>query len=211
MDDAGEPDPLDGDPRIAAHFGERFEAVAAFGALLREHGLERGLLGPRELSRLWERHLLNSAAVVPFLTGGALADVGSGAGLPGLVIAAMEPERKVTLLEPMERRAAWLEEAVGRLGLVNAEVVRTRAEDAPRRGQYGAVTARAVAPVARLVRWCAPLLAPDGAMILLKGRSAEEEVADAARFLAAARLVAEVREAPTLAGLEPTRVVLIHR
>lgn len=211
MDHAAEPDPLDGDPRVAVYFGGRFDAVAAFAALLREHALERGLVGPRELSRLWERHLLNSAAVVSFLPPGPLADVGSGAGLPGLVIAAMEPDRPVTLIEPMERRAAWLDEASGALGLTNVEVVRARAEDAPLRGRYDAVTARAVAPVARLVRWCAPLLAPEGAMVLLKGSSAEAEVAEARGALASARLHAEIIEAPTLPGLQATRVVLLHR
>jgi 16S rRNA (guanine527-N7)-methyltransferase len=211
MDDAVEQDPLDGDPRVAKYFGASFDAVAAFAGLLREHAIERGLLGPRELSRLWERHLLNSAAVVPFLKPGALADVGSGAGLPGLVIACMQPDRPVTLLEPMERRAAWLEEASTALGLRNVEVIRARAEDVPRRGKYEAVTARAVAPVVRLIKWCAPLLTPSGEMVLLKGRSAQEELTEAGKALTAVRLLADVVEAPTLPGLEATRVVLLRR
>ena len=89
----------------------RFDAVAAFAALLAAEGEKRGLIGPRELERLWERHILNSAAVVPFLGQGRIVDVGSGAGLPGIVIAAMLPDREVVLVEPMERRVAWLEEA----------------------------------------------------------------------------------------------------
>jgi len=207
----GAEDPLGGDPRLARYFGERLVAVAAFRDALVAEGEIRGLIGPREPSRLWERHLLNSAAVVPFLPAGAVIDVGSGAGLPGLVIAAMEPEREVILVEPMERRVAWLEEMVGRLGLENVRVIRARAESVAGLVRAPAVTARAVAPLAKLSRWCDPLLSDGGAMLFLKGRAAADEVATAAGDLRELRLSAEVLEATTLPELEPTRVIRVVR
>ncbi len=204
-------DPLAGDPRLANYFGERLGAVAAFRDALVAEGEKRGLIGPREASRLWERHLLNSAAVVPFLRDGAVIDVGSGAGLPGLVIAAMEPYREVVLIEPMERRAVWLEEIALRLGLANARVIRARAESAAGLVRAPAVTARAVAPLAKLARWCVPLVADGGQMLFLKGRGAADEVASAAGALRALRLEAEVLEAASLPGLEATRVIRLVR
>ncbi len=211
IDGASGIDPLTGDPRVAAFFGERFEAVEAFDALLREHGVEQGLIGPNEVGRLWERHLLNSAAVVPFLPDGPMADVGSGAGLPGLVVAAMEPERDIVLIEPMERRVAWLEEAVSRLGLERVRVIRARAEEAQGRVQVVSVIARAVAPISRLVPWCASLLSENGVMLLLKGRAAQAEVGAAENVLKREGFYAEVIEAMTLSGLEPARVVRLSR
>ncbi len=208
---APERDPLEGDARVAARFGDRYPAVRAFRDLLLAEGERRGLIGPREGARLWERHLLNSAAVVPFLPAGSVIDVGSGAGLPGLVVAAMLPEREIVLVETMERRAAWLTEAADRLGLDRVRVVRARAEALHGQETAEAVTARAVAPLPKLARWCEPLLAPGGAMLLLKGRSAADEVAAATTDLRALRLEAEVLEAPTLDGLEPTRVVRVTR
>ena len=208
--DSPGPDPLADDPRVAVFFGARYSAVAGFTGLLRELGPERGLVGPRELNRLWERHILNSAAVVPFLPAGTVADVGSGAGLPGLVIAAMEPKREVVLIEPMERRATWLGEVSGLLGLKNVRVIRARAEDVRGVG-VRAVTARAVAPLAKLVRWCAPLAGAEGEMLFLKGRSAVAEVEAAQAVIARAGFHAEVMEAPTLEGLAPTTVVRLSR
>jgi 16S rRNA (guanine527-N7)-methyltransferase len=204
-------DPLTGDPRVKEYFGERFEAVAAFAALLKGWGIERGLIGPRETGRLWERHLLNSAAIVPFLPDGPMADVGSGAGLPGLVIAAMEPERDISLIEPMKRRAAWLEEAVLVLGLQRVKVIRARAEEAWDRVEVNSVVARAVAPVARLAPWCEPMISAHGEILLLKGRSAVEEVVQAREVLTRMHLSAEVLEAPTIQGVESTRVVRLRR
>lgn len=204
-------DPLTGDPRVRDYFGQQYESVAAFTAMLAVAGVERGLVGPREVPRLWERHILNSAALVPFLPTGAVADVGSGAGLPGLVIALMQRDRAVTLIESMERRVAWLTEVVGALGLVNVTVVRARAEDLAGSLTVPVITARAVAPVAKLVRWCAPLLAANGEMLLLKGKSAEDEVREARPHLQRARLRAEIHEAHTIVGLEPTMVVRLSR
>ncbi|HEY0186715.1 MAG TPA: 16S rRNA (guanine(527)-N(7))-methyltransferase RsmG [Cellulomonas sp.] len=179
--------------------------------MLADEGVLRGLVGPREVDRLWERHLVNSAAVVPFLPeSGTIVDVGSGAGLPGVVIAAMRPAAEVVLLEPMERRTIWLSEVVQRLGLSNARVVRGRAEDQDLAAD--AVTARAVAALDRLYGWTLPLLARGGRLVALKGGRAADEVREAAET--GARLgggAPEIRVAPTLPGLEPTSVVLVTK
>ncbi len=201
---------IDGDA-LRELLGSRFDAVSSFAALLAQEGEMRGLIGPRELDRLWERHILNSAAVVPFLSEGHIVDVGSGAGLPGLVVAAMLPERDVTLIEPMERRVAWLIEAAAHVGLNNVRVLRGRAEEFREGVEADTLTARAVASIDKLVKWCAPLLAENGSMALLKGRSAADEIERAKYALRKARLTAEVVSAPTLPGLEPTTVVRLAR
>ena len=200
-----------GERTLRDFFGDRFDTVRSFVDLLAIEGETRGLIGPRELDRLWERHVLNSAAVVPFLGAGRIVDVGSGAGLPGLVIAAMLPEREVVLVEPMERRVAWLEEAAEVVGLGNVVVLRGRAEEVRDRVVADVLTARAVASIDKLVKWCLPLLGPGGEMALLKGRSAVEEIERAKYALRKARLVAEAVSAPTLPGLEPTTVVRLRR
>ena len=196
---------------LREYFGEHFDAVAAFADLLAAEGETRGLIGPRELDRLWERHILNSAAVVPFLGEGRIVDVGSGAGLPGLVIAAMLPTREVVLVEPMERRVAWLQEAAAKVGLTNVVVVRGRAEEVKGTVTADVLTARAVASMDKLIKWCLPLLGPNGQMALLKGRSAADEIERAKYALHKARLVADIESAPTLPGLEPTTVVRLRR
>lgn len=196
---------------LGAYFGDSFPSVSAFAALLAAEGETRGLIGPRELDRLWERHILNSAAVVPFLGQGRIVDVGSGAGLPGLVIAAMLPDRELILVEPMERRVAWLEEAAAQVGLANVVVVRGRAEEVKENVQADVVTARAVASIDKLIKWCEPLLAPEGHMALLKGRSVAGEIDRAKYALRKARLVAHIESAPTMDGVEPTTVVRITR
>lgn len=158
--------------------------LSAYGALLASEGVSRGLIGPREADRLWERHLLNCAVVVDPELGlvahsATVADVGSGAGLPGLVWAIARPDLTVTCVEPLLRRATFLEEAVERLGLSGrVQVVRARAEDQPVQAQV--VTARAVAPLVKLLPWTVPLLVSGGTLIALKGSSAQEEVAAAA-------------------------------
>lgn len=206
-------DPLNGDPRLAEFFGEGWQVVERFHALLCDQGVLRGLVGPRELPRLWERHLVNSAAVVPFLPdSGQIVDVGSGAGLPGVVVAAMRPNAQVVLLEPMERRTDWLSEVVSTLGLKNVTVLRGRAEDQVGTLAADAVTARAVAALDKLYTWTLPLLAVGGRLVALKGGRAGEEV-DAA-VDAGARLgggPAEVLTAPTLPGLESTTVVVVQK
>ena len=162
--------------------------LQSYAEFLASAGVERGLLGPREVPRLWDRHLLNCAVVAPMVPAGAhVIDVGSGAGLPGLVWAIVRSDITLTCLESLQRRATYLEEAVGALGLVDrVSVVRARAEDVVRgrasenslRGDV--VTARAVAPLDKLAGWTVPLLKPGGDLLALKGQSAADEV-EAAR------------------------------
>lgn len=205
--DAVAHDPWQGDARLESHFGAAWPALSGFHDMLASEGVLRGLVGPREVGRLWERHLLNSAAVVPHLpASGSVVDVGSGAGLPGVVVAAMRPDQHVVLLEPMERRVDWLQLVVSGLGLANAEVVRGRA---PEIGlTTDVVTARAVAALDKLLRWTVPLLRPGGTLVALKGSRAQEEV-DASRKVAAKLGIAEmeVREARALDGAEATTIV----
>jgi 16S rRNA (guanine527-N7)-methyltransferase len=162
---------------------------------------------------LWERHLLNSAAVVPFLpTTGRIIDLGSGAGLPGIVVAAMIPQAEVVLLEPMERRTDWLSEVAESLHLENVVVRRGRAQDEHGRLVGDAVTVRAVASLDKLYRWALPLLRRNGVLVALKGAKAEEEI-EAARHVGRklGAGVASVVDAPTIDGVEMTRVVRVVR
>jgi 16S rRNA (guanine527-N7)-methyltransferase len=149
-----------------------------FAELLAAVGVERGLIGPREVERLWDRHLLNSAVIAEAIPEGArVVDLGSGAGLPGVPLCLARPDLNLTMLEPMARRVAWLTEVVDTLSL-SATVVRGRAEEPAVRQQLAGadvVIARAVAPLARLWGWSAPLLRQDGQLIALKGESAEDE------------------------------------
>ncbi|WP_263120760.1 16S rRNA (guanine(527)-N(7))-methyltransferase RsmG [Cellulomonas fimi] len=206
-------DPLDGDPRLPALFGSAWDAVLGFHDLLADQGVLRGLVGPREVGRLWERHLLNSAAVVPFLpTTGQIVDVGSGAGLPGVVIAAMRPGAEVVLLEPMERRTDWLSEVVDQLGLTNARVLRGRAEDQIGSLRANAVTARAVAALGKLYPWTMPLLEVGGELVALKGGRAAEEVTSSGEVLARyGGGAVRIETAATLDGVEPTTVVVVRK
>lgn len=159
-------------------------SLARYAELLATAGVERGLIGPREVPRLWDRHLLNCAVAVPLVPEGAdVIDVGSGAGLPGIVWAIVRSDITVTCLEPLQRRATFLEEVVAELGLSGrVQVVRARAEDIVRgRGPVTSlrarvVTARAVAPMERLAGWTVPLVQPGGELLALKGRSAADEV-----------------------------------
>lgn len=166
-------------PEAAARVfpGDRLVLAERYAGLLAGDGVVRGLVGPREVPRLWERHLLNCAALAELMpTGATVCDVGSGAGLPGLVLAIARPDLRVTLLEPLLRRTTFLEEAVEALGLDNVEVERGRAEALHGRRTFGVVTSRAVAPLTRLLDWCLPLVAPDGVMIAMKGSSAAQEI-----------------------------------
>ncbi|WP_307844968.1 16S rRNA (guanine(527)-N(7))-methyltransferase RsmG [Actinotalea solisilvae] len=196
---------------LLSALGPARDVVGRFHDLLAEHGVTRGLIGPREVPRLWQRHLLNSAAVAALLPeSGTLVDIGTGAGLPGVVLAAMRPELHVILLEPMERRVTWLREVVEALALTNTEVVRGRAEQQHGRLVVEAVTARAVAPMDRLAGWAMPLLAEDGVLLAMKGSQAQEELDAAAGVIdqwgGGAREVLEVS-----AGGESTRVVRVRR
>ena len=164
----------------AAVFGAALDRAAAYVRLLATDGTVRGLIGPREVPRLWDRHLLNSAALAPLIpTGARVVDVGSGAGLPGIPLALARPDLTVVLLEPLARRVTFLDECVDGLGLANVTVVRGRAEEGPARRSLGGadvVTARAVAPLDKLAGWCLPLLRPGGRLLALKGSSAAEEL-----------------------------------
>ena len=170
-------------PTLAdAVFGDRVDVAQSFADLLTEHGETLGLLGPSEYPRLWTRHLINSALIAPLLDGG-VADVGSGAGLPGIPLAIARPDIQFTLIEPMERRANWLERMVRELSLDNVEVIRARAEEMPDQRSFDQVTARAVAALSKLIPWTAPLARYDGELLLLKGKSAEAELEKAAKVV----------------------------
>lgn len=166
-------------------FGDRYADAVRYAELLAEAGVQRGLIGPREVPRLWERHLLNCAVlseVVP--EGVTVCDVGSGAGLPGIPLALVRDDLKITLLEPLLRRTNFLTEVVELLGLDHVTVVRGRAEEVLGTLQpVHVVTARAVAPLDRLAGWGIPLLRPYGEMLALKGDTAEEELKSAATAL----------------------------
>lgn len=211
--DLGSADPLERDDRLPTYFGAAWDAVRGFAELLRMYGAERGLLGPNESGRLWERHLLNSAGVAALLPhSGTLVDLGSGAGLPGIVVAAMRPSANVVLLEPMERRTDWLQLVVNALDLPNVEVLRGRAEEVPGALMADALTARAVTSLDRLFRWAAPLVRPSGGLYAIKGARAGDEVAAAAgsaRRYGWSRV--RLEEVTTLEGVEVTRVVCAVR
>ncbi len=160
-------------------FGDRMSLAEQYGQALATEGVLRGLIGPREAPRLWERHLLNCAAAAELIPIGALViDVGSGAGLPGIVLAVARPDLTVVLVESLARRATFLSEVLAQLGLTGTRVVRARAEECPElRSSADVVTARAVAPLDRLATWCLPLIKVGGRLLALKGTTAAEEVA----------------------------------
>jgi 16S rRNA (guanine527-N7)-methyltransferase len=177
--------PSDGWEAEAAreYFGDRLPYAVRYAELLGSAGIERGLLGPREVSRLWPRHLLNCAALTELVSRETrVVDVGTGAGLPGLVLALARPDIRVDLVESLQRRVDFLHEVVADLDLgEQVRVIRGRAEDAGVRAIVGGapyVTARAVAPLDRLVKWCLPLLAPEGELLALKGATAGDELAE---------------------------------
>jgi 16S rRNA (guanine527-N7)-methyltransferase len=175
-------------------YGAEFPAINRYVDILRSTAVDWGLLGPREAERLWDRHILNSAALSGLIAADiAVADVGSGAGLPGIPLAILRPDLRVTLIEPLLRRSTFLTQTVEELQISDrVEVVRSRAED--HRQNYQIVVARALAPLDRLIGWCNPLRAPDGVILALKGSSAADEIAAAGRQLQAAQLQAEVLE-----------------
>lgn len=172
-------------PPDAAHavFGDRLRGAVAYAELLATTGVDHGLIGPREVPRLWERHLLNCAVVVDLIPSGSrVADVGSGAGLPGLVLAILRPDLHLTLVEPLQRRVTWLDTAVQELGLDDVEVRRARAQNATDLA-VDVVCSRAVARLSQLAGWSLPLLRDGGTMLALKGASAAEELQDAQQAL----------------------------
>lgn len=168
----------------AAVFGDRLALAERFTAILADTGVSHGLIGPREVPRLWERHVLNCAVIEDaFPHGASLVDVGSGAGLPGVALAVARPDLDVHLVEPMLRRTTWLDGVVEELGLENVTVHRGRAEELVGSVSAPWVTARAVARLDKLARWCVPLLADGGTLVAMKGRSAGEELEEDRRAL----------------------------
>ncbi len=181
---------VEAEPVVAVQiFGARIEFARHFTDQLAEYGEERGLIGPLETSRLWSRHILNSAVISDaFESGTRVADVGSGAGLPGLVLAIARPDVSWVLIEPMERRVAWLDEQVDLLGLENVDVVRARAEDYNADAGFDAVTARAVSALRTLIPLTAPLVRRNGQLVLMKGASVESEISAAEKQIRRFRL-----------------------
>lgn len=169
-------------------FGTRLEMAQAYADALATSGVERGLLGPREVDRIWDRHLLNSAAISELLVAQErVVDIGSGAGLPGLPLAIARPDLEIVLVEPLLRRSEFLREVIGLLGL-EVEVVRGRAEDSSVRdhvGERDVVVSRAVASLDKLTKWSMPLLRSDGRMLAIKGERASDEVRQHRRVMAA--------------------------
>ena len=177
-------DALEPEPAAAAQiFGSHLERGRQFAEALARQGEDLGLIGPLELPRLWTRHILNSALVAPLLHPGRVGDVGSGAGLPGLVLAIMRPDVSFTLIEPMERRVAWLERQVGELELGNVDVVRARAEESKLKGALDQVTARAVSALRTLIPVTAPLLRAGGELVLMKGAGVDGEITAAEKAI----------------------------
>ncbi|GAA4712657.1 16S rRNA (guanine527-N7)-methyltransferase [Promicromonospora umidemergens] len=198
---------------VRAYLGEAYDGVAHYAEMLRGQGELRGLIGPREIPRIWERHILNSAAVVPYLpTSGTVADIGSGAGLPGVVVAAMRPELEVILVEPMERRTTWLTEVVSELELPNIQVKRGRAEEFHGAFEVDAVTSRAVAALSKLVRMSMPLVRVGGEMVILKGRNVAQEIEPARKVLQKyGSGTPDVLEGVPVEGVEATTIVRVRR
>lgn len=162
-------------------FGDRLPLAVRYVEHLATTGVDWGLIGPREVPRLWERHVLNCAVVGELVPPGSrVIDLGSGAGLPGLPLALCRPDLQILLVEPLLRRAQWLEQVVADLALGQVEVRRARAEQLAGESAVPVVTARAVAPLDRLARWGLPLLGPGGALLAIKGRTAQQEVAETA-------------------------------
>ena len=219
-------DELAGSPILGEVLGEALPQLERFHVKLAQEGEPRGLIGPRDVDIIWERHILNSAAIVPFIRQAVkgtrfktVADVGSGGGFPGLVAAACLPDCEFTLIEPMERRVEWLAECVDAMGLSNVRIERARSEEiiaAMRKNRamhpFAAVTCRAVAPMTKLAGWTLPLLKSHGQLVALKGRSAQAELDKAAKVIGTYRGAhPRVVEAPVAPGLEPTHVVLIDK
>jgi 16S rRNA (guanine527-N7)-methyltransferase len=199
----------------AAVFGPRLDLAMRYAELLAVTGVEWGLLGPHEVERIWERHLLNCGVVAELLKPGErVADIGSGAGLPGLALAIVEPTLDVVLIESLLRRSEFLRMAISELGL-DAEVLRGRAEDSAVRDSAGgcdAVVSRAVAPLDKLARWSLPLLRVDGRMLAIKGERAADELREHRRVLASLGAAdARVVECGVKQLSSPTTVVVARR
>lgn len=204
------PGQIEAEPAAAAVIaGDRIAVLRQFAKNLGTHGEPLGLIGPLEPPRLWTRHLLNSAVLAPHIEAGArVADIGTGGGMPGLVLAIVRPDANFLLVEPMERRCAWLNEQIVELGLENAEVKRGRAEEFHGAFEIDQVTARAVTALRTLIPIAAPLLRDGGELLLLKGVSVDAEIAAAEKVIRRHR-VHDLEVVELGAGLleETTRVL----
>ena len=192
-------------------YRDNYKTIRKYVDILASRGVDWGLIGPREIGRLWERHILNSIALESLIPEGCrVADVGSGAGLPGIPLAILRPDLEMTLIEPMLRRSNFLTEALDELGLDDrVTVVRGRAEDADL--HVDVVVSRAVAKLATLINWTADLIVESGSLLALKGQLADDEVVKAKKELSKRRLFAEVlliRADPTS---DVTRAVRVRR
>ena len=196
---------------LTSIFGAHTEQVIEYGQILATTAVERGLVGPREVDRIWDRHIFNSLPLINLMPEGAtVIDIGSGAGLPGVVLGLTRPDLQITLLEPLERRATFLLEVVTQLGLTNLQVVRGRAEE--HKPRYQIVTARAVAPLPKLLQITWRLIAPGGKLLALKGENAESELAAApiSRFNPSKAEVILATH-PLLPDQPPVRVISIEK
>lgn len=205
--------PVSRETAVAALFGDRADRLHRYAELLATVGIERGLVGPRERERIWDRHVLNSAATAPLLpVTGSVLDVGSGAGLPGIPLALARPDLTVVLLEPLLRRSTFLQEVVAELDLANVRVLRARAEEVAGDERADAVVSRAVAPLPKLLAWCLPLTAPGGTVLAMKGDRGADELTAAESSLPELGVTAwSLEEVGAELGLEPVRVVRVVR
>jgi len=194
---------------LARRFPERIENLEAYAEMLRTQGIEWGLLGPREAGKVWSRHISNSLALVDVLGRGTdVADIGSGAGLPGIPLALCQDDLRVTLLEPLLRRHNFLTQAVEELGLgERVRVERLRAEDCDE--TFDVVTCRAVAPLEKLLKWTTPMFFPGGELLALKGAGAEEEIEAARKRLDKCGLTAQVLHVRAVPEIEGTRAIRV--
>ena len=215
-------DPLDSSDLPRQILGPAFPTLKLFHDLLWHDGVERGVIGPHDRNIIWERHILNSAALVPFVrkaTGHhhsvAIADIGSGGGLPGIVLAACLPDCRLVLIEPMLRRVKWLNDVTASLHMRNVTIERSRAEDFRRshaHSQFPVVTCRAVANMTKLAPLALPLVAHHGRLLALKGRSASLELGKAASAITRHHGVKpRVLVAPVGPGLEPTHLISVEK
>jgi 16S rRNA (guanine527-N7)-methyltransferase len=201
-------------PGAAKAFGSRVELAVRYAELLATDGVERGLIGPREADRIWDRHLLNCAAVAELIEPDTrVGDVGSGAGLPGIPLAIARPDLKITLIEPMLRRTTFLEHVIVELGLTSVQVLRNRADERPvlEQAEFDYVTSRAVAPLDKLTRWCIPLLALGGSMLALKGDRAQEELDEFGGLLTSLGVIDAKVMRCGVEYLEPPATVVVAR
>lgn len=198
---------------VSAVFGDRRDLAERYARHLADTGITHGLIGPREVPRLWDRHILNCAVIAEVMPHGAtVIDIGSGAGLPGICLAIARPDLSISLIEPMERRTTWLRTVCADLGLANVTVERARAEELHGRVRADIVTARAVAALDKLARWCLPLVAPGGRLVAMKGSSAAREVAEASATL---RRLGGISPSVQVCGVDvldpPTTVVVVEK